>query len=228
VSAIFAHRGARRAAPENTEAAFQVAVELGADGIELDVRLTADGVAIIHHDPSLADGRNLHELSLRDLPHHVPSLLAALDACGSLIVNIELKNSQAESFYDRDFDVVRRVIDELDTRSDDAARWLVSSFDLATLNEFHRLRPEIPTAFLTAGEPESGLSTAIDGGHSAWNPWWQDVRVDLVETAHEHGVAVNAWTCNGPEDIERLIGWGVDGVITDVPDIALLVRDRVR
>ena len=54
---IFAHRGARLTAPENTEVAFQLAAELGADGIELDVRLTADGVAVIHHDPHLVDGR---------------------------------------------------------------------------------------------------------------------------------------------------------------------------
>jgi glycerophosphoryl diester phosphodiesterase len=228
VTAIFAHRGARLAAPENTEAAFQLAVEFGVDGIELDVRLTADGVAIIHHDPSLADGRNLHDLSLRDLPQRIPSLQSALDACGSVIVNIELKNSLTEPCYDPDFEVVHRVIDELDLRIDDVARWLVSSFDLATLDEFHRLRPEIPTAFLTAGEPESGLSRAIDGGHSAWHPWWQEITFELVAEAHDHGISVNAWTCNDPEDIERLIGWGIDGIITDVPDVGLLVRDQGR
>ena len=228
MTAIFAHRGARRAAPENTEIAFQLAVEMGADGIELDVRLTADGVAIIHHDPSLTDGRNLHNLSLRDLPERIPSLQTALDACGSVIVNIELKNSLTEPCYDPNFEVVHRVIDELDLRSDDVARWLVSSFDLATLDEFHRLRPEIPTAFLTSGDPEIGLSRAINGGHSAWHPWWQDVSIELVVEAQDHGLAVNAWTCNEPEDIERLIGWGIDGIITDVPDIGLLIRDQLR
>ena len=62
---IYAHRGARLAAPENTEVAFQLAGELGADGIELDVRLTADDVAVIHHDSHLADGREVHAVDLR-------------------------------------------------------------------------------------------------------------------------------------------------------------------
>ena len=228
MTAIFAHRGARRAAPENTEAAFQVAVEFGADGIELDVRMTADGVAIVHHDPFLADGRNLHELSLRDLPQHIPSLPAALDACGSLVVNIELKNSQSDPVYDAEFEVVHRVVDELDARSEDVARWLISSFDLATLDEFHRLRPEVPTAFLTSGAPEVGLTSTIDHGHIAWHPWWQDLTAELVDAAHQHGIAVNVWTCNDPGQIERLLEWGVDGLITDVPDVALSVRDRIR
>ena len=99
---IFAHRGARLAAPENTEVAFQLAGELGADGIELDVRVTADGVAVIHHDPRLADGREVHALDLRALPHSIPTLHAGLDACGSLTVNIELKNSRHDPAYDGD------------------------------------------------------------------------------------------------------------------------------
>ncbi|MGA1570783.1 MAG: glycerophosphodiester phosphodiesterase [Ilumatobacteraceae bacterium] len=224
--AIFAHRGARRVAPENTEAAFQMAVELGADGIELDVRLTADGSAVIHHDAALEDGRNLYELPLRDLPDSVPSLHAALDACGSVVVNIELKHSPNEPNYDDNFDVVQRVIDELDVRNDDPSRWLISSFDLATVNEFHCLRPEVPTAFLTAGDPTTGLALTIQHGHSAWHPWWEDLNDELVSMAHDHGIAVHAWTCNEPKQIASLLALGVDGVITDVPDIALAVRDQ--
>lgn len=227
--AIFAHRGARRSAPENTEEAFQLAVELGADGIELDVRLTVDRVAIVHHDPTLTDGRVISDIPFRELPHSIPSLQAALDACGgSVTVNVEIKNSPHEQSFDSEFEVVRRVVDELDIRADDGGRWLVSSFNLATLNEFHRLRPEIRSAFLTAGEPESGLETAIEHEHCVWHPWWQDVSADLVAAAHDHGITVNVWTCNEPEHIERMIGWGVDGIITDVPDVALSVRDQVR
>lgn len=226
VPAIFAHRGARRVAPENTEAAFQMAVELGADGIELDVRLTVDGVAVIHHDAALVDGSILCDLPFRDLPDSVPSLRAALDACGSVIVNIELKHSPNEPNYDTNFDIVQRVIDELDVRNDDPSRWLISSFDLATVNEFLRLRPEVPTAILTIGEPKTGLAHTIQHGHSAWHPWWEDLNDELVSMAHDHGVTVHAWTCNEPEQIASLLELGVDGVITDVPDIALAVRDQ--
>ena len=225
---IFAHRGARLTAPENTEVAFQLAGELGADGIELDVRLTADGVAVIHHDPHLVDGREVHALELRALPHSVPTLHAGLDACGSLTVNIELKNSRYDPAYDSDLAVVHQVIEELDTRADDPSRWLVSSFDLETLNEFHRLRPEIPTAFLTSRTPEPGLSLAVEHSHSAWHPRWEDLTPELLLAAHDLGIRVNVWTCNEPDDLERLINWGVDAVITDAPDVARSVRDRLR
>jgi glycerophosphoryl diester phosphodiesterase len=228
VTLIFAHRGARLAAPENTEVAFQLAGELGADGIELDVRLTADGVAVIHHDPHLADGREVHELDLRALPYSVPTLHAGLDACGSLTVNIELKNSRYDPAYDSDLAVVHRVIEELDTRAHDPSRWLVSSFDLETLNEFHRLRPEIPTGFLTSRKPEAGLSSAVEHAHSAWHPRWEDLTPELLLAAHDLGIRVNVWTCNEPDDLERLINWGVDAVITDAPDVARSVRDRLR
>ena len=163
---IYAHRGARLAAPENTEVAFQLAGELGADGIELDVRLTADDVAVIHHDSHLLMDERFTP-SIYALPHSIPTLHSGLDACGSLTVNIELKNSRYDPAYDSDLAVVHRVIEELDTRADDPSRWLVSSFDLETLNEFHRLRPEIPTAFLTSRTPEPGLSLAVEHSHSA-------------------------------------------------------------
>ncbi len=225
---IFAHRGARLTAPENTEVAFQLAGELGADGVELDVRLTADGAAVIHHDPHLADGREVHALDLCSLPHAIPTLNAGLDACGSLTVNIELKNSRHDPAYDRDLAVVHRVIEELDTRADEPSRWLVSSFDLATLNEFHRLRPEIPTAFLTSRKSEAGLSSVVEHAHSAWHPRWEHLTPEFLLAAHDLGIRVNVWTCNEPDDLERLISWGVDAVITDAPDIARSVRDRLR
>ena len=126
---IYAHRGARLAAPENTEVAFQLAGELGADGIELDVRLTADDVAVIHHDSHLADGREVHAVDLRALPHSIPTLHSGLDV-GSLTVNIELKNSRYDPAYDSDLAVVHRVIEELDTqqmiRADGLSQVLIS------------------------------------------------------------------------------------------------------
>src|SRR5690606_32215522 len=77
---IIAHRGASRAAPENTVAAFRRAVEMGADAIELDVRRTGDDRLVVHHDPSIADGRAIRELSAGELPGWVPEMSDALDA----------------------------------------------------------------------------------------------------------------------------------------------------
>ena len=78
---VFAHRGASQRAPENTVEAFRLAAELGADGVELDVRRSADGALVVHHDPHLPDGRLIAATAFADLPASVPTLAAALDAC---------------------------------------------------------------------------------------------------------------------------------------------------
>src|SRR5688500_15920991 len=116
MTAVWAHRGASRAERENTLAAFASAVAMGADGVELDVRRTRDGAMAVHHDAALADGRLLAELTVADLPADVPLLDAALDACGDLVVNVEIKNLPGEPDFDPDerlaTQVARFVADE--------------------------------------------------------------------------------------------------------------------
>ncbi len=97
---VFAHRGASHAYPENTLAAFAGAVAMGSDGVELDVRRTADHQLIIHHDPHLGDGRIIADTLAGDLPDSVASFDDALDACAGLIVNIEIKNDPREPDFD--------------------------------------------------------------------------------------------------------------------------------
>ena len=99
-TAVIAHRGASRAAPENTVEAFLTAARMGADAVELDVRRTADGVLVVHHDPRLADTRVIVATPYRDLPAHVPTLAAALDACAGMWVNVEIKNDAEEPDFD--------------------------------------------------------------------------------------------------------------------------------
>ena len=99
---VIAHRGASAAAPENTIEAFRLARELGADWVELDVRRTADGVVVVHHDAHLADGRMVGDLAVDDLPEHVPSLAEALEACEGMGVNIEIKNLPDDPDFDAD------------------------------------------------------------------------------------------------------------------------------
>ncbi|MFK5282341.1 glycerophosphodiester phosphodiesterase, partial [Lacticaseibacillus paracasei] len=89
-------RGASRAARENTIEAFRLAVDLGADGVELDVRPTADRVLVVHHDAHLADGRAIVATERAELPADVADLGPALDACRDLVVNLELKNDPSD------------------------------------------------------------------------------------------------------------------------------------
>lgn len=87
-----AHRGASKVELENTTLAFARALEMGADAVELDVRRCGSGELVVHHDPKLSDGRTIFSVDKRDLPTHIPTLAEALDACGSMWVNIEIKN----------------------------------------------------------------------------------------------------------------------------------------
>ena len=116
---VVAHRGASRAARENTLAAFDLASKLGADGIELDVRRTADGLMAVHHDAALADGRLICDTTAADLPDHVPLLADALDACGDLWVNIEIKNHPDDPDHDSREVLAAAVAHHLAQRGED-------------------------------------------------------------------------------------------------------------
>ena len=149
VTLVFAHRGASLAAPENTIEAFERAVAMGADGVELDVRRTRDDQLVVHHDARSSEGRPICETAAADLPAHVPDLAAALDACGDLIVNIEIKNDEGEPDFDpRDW-VATRLAAMLAPRPN-PGRWLISSFRLATVDRVARCLPGARTAWLNS------------------------------------------------------------------------------
>src|SRR5262245_10721810 len=132
VTVIIGHRGASAAERENTIPAFELASLMGADGIELDVRRTADDRLVVHHDPRLPDGRVIRETRAVELPAHVPTLDAALDAAHGMFVNIEIKNDPSEPDFDESDWVAHRVCSALVHRGG-GPRWLISSFRLPTV-----------------------------------------------------------------------------------------------
>lgn len=220
---IIAHRGASRAQRENTVEAFERAVELGAQGIELDVRRTKDGVAVVHHDPQFTDDHGnetvICEVEAAGLPPYLPTLNEALDACAGAVVNIEIKNLPHEADFDPQYQVCSLVLSELEVR--DVRGWVISSFDRGTLDRMRELAPQITTAWLAVEFDAADLDELVAIGHGGIHPWDQMLTQELVATAHEHGLFVNVWTCNDPERMKELAAWGVDGIVTDVPDIAL-------
>ena len=225
---IIAHRGASRAEPENTLAAFARAAAMGSDAVELDVRRTADGAMAVHHDAALADGRLICELRAADLPSHVPLLPDALDACAGMWVNIEIKNWFEDPDYDDSDRMAAAVADHLAARGEDD-RWLISSFTRHTIDASRALRPTVRTAWLVTvvGDDEidkvaRGLATA---GHTALHPYVHTLTRQGVEACHAHGLQVNTWTCDDPARMAELLDWGIDGICTNVPDVALGVRD---
>ncbi len=220
VPAIIAHRGASAAFPENTVEAFAGARALGADGVELDVRRSADGALVVHHDFTLPDGRLLVETATADLPAHLPSLGVALDACAGMTVNVEIKNWPADPDFDPSETVTDGVVALLAEHPVRSAV-LVSSFHLPTIDRVRHLDAELATAFLFAHmDPATALDLAVDHGHRVLHPWDGRVSEGLVAAAHDRAVAVNTWTVDDPARMVELARWGVDGVVTNVPDVA--------
>lgn len=222
---VIAHRGASRAEPENTIAAFTRAVEMGADCVELDVRRTADDHLIVHHDPHLADGRIIRETPRAELPGAIPDLAASLDACAGIAVNIEIKNEHGEPDFDPSDWVLEQVAQELERRAD-PTRWLVSSFRPDTVAVCRDRLPSVRSAVLTYAADPATVSAVAAAGHQAIHPYVPRVDEASVRHAHSLGLAVNVWTCDDPDRMRELMAWGVDGICTNVPDVALDVRRR--
>jgi glycerophosphoryl diester phosphodiesterase len=227
VVAVFAHRGASARYPENTLVAFAEAARLGADGVELDVRRSADGAVVVHHDPALPGGRPISQLTVADLPETVPLLAAALDACGDLVVNIELKDLPLEQSYDPGHPLAGLVVAALADRTERPAV-MISSFDLGAIDAVRALAPSVETAWLTpaAFDQPAALETAAAHGHRGLSPQHQAITETLVEAAHGLGLRITAWTVDEPERMRRLAAMGVDAIITNLPDVAVaLLRE---
>ena len=215
---IVGHRGASATHPENTIEAFVAALEAGADGVELDVRRTADDVLVVHHDASLGDGRLLRRTPADELPAGVPTLAEALEACAGFWVNIEIKNLPSDPDYDAEHGISLAVA-ALVGAYGVGERVRVSSFEMAALDRLRSVDPTISTGWLvfTGGAPSQFVDRAAAHGHDAIHP--HDLLVDrsFLRYADRSGLAVAVWTVDEPARIRQLAEWGVDAIITNDP-----------
>lgn len=168
---------------------------------------------VIFHNPLPTDQGELDAL---------PGFDDVLDACGDrMLINVEIKNADNEGGHDPTMAMVAPIVDVMRRRGAAwADRWLFSSFDLDTMNHCRLVAPEIPTAYLVYGATDEAIAAAVANGHRAIHPWDGELVTDQVEASHAAGLAVNVWTCNEPARIRELAAMGVDGVCTDVPDVA--------
>jgi glycerophosphoryl diester phosphodiesterase len=219
---ILAHRGAHEpetaGVGENTLAAF---TDIRVDGVELDVRTSADGVLVVHHDPVVADGRAIARTASADLPAAVPTFAAALTTLrGVALINVEIKNNPLEPGFDAQHGMIGPIARAV-------AGWpvLVSSFNLATLDAFHAAAPEVRTGWLTGPgyDQLAAVADAAARGHAALNPYEGSVTAELVGAAHAAGLAIVAWTVNDAGRLRVLQDLGVDVVVTDRPGLAASV-----
>jgi len=228
---VLAHRGIPGPWRENTLAAFRAALEAGADGFELDVRRSADGVPVVHHDAKLDDGTPVGELEAAALPGWMPTLEQALAACAGAVVDVEIKNSPGEPCHDPAEQLAGQVA-QLVAESLAAGRGpgaaLVSCFWPATLQAVRRERPEVATGLLLfpALDTASALEQAGECGARVLLPFRSRLEADLLDGAHRRGMAVVAWGADDEEDLRAAARAGVDGVVTDCVGRALEVLGR--
>jgi glycerophosphoryl diester phosphodiesterase len=231
---VLAHRGgACLRAPENTVEAFQVARDLGADGVEIDVRRTRDGVLVLSHDPVI-DGFGLlveHSFELlRAAVPRIPTLEEAFDALAGMIVNVEVKCFPTEPDADPERLVVRGVAEMVERRNL-YEQVIVSSFELAAVDTARALDARIATAWLTS---RLATTTTIPIAAARGHAWLHPDRATMmaasadgpavnaaVREAAAHGIRLDVWTVDEPDDIAALASAGVDAIITNVPDLAL-------
>jgi glycerophosphoryl diester phosphodiesterase len=234
---VLGHRGASHARPENTLAAFAKAREFGADGVELDARRTADARLVVHHDPHVVGFGVIKEFdfaALRAARPDVPTLDEALGACAGMIVNVEIKCLPWEPDADTpDHDVVHAVVDLLRAQTSVAlSDIIVSSFDLGAVDACRAFAGDITTGWLTSGQELAvAAKVAAEHGHAWLNPDRAAAlraSPDDIAGAQKQGVRVNVWTVDEREDIARLAAAGVDGIITNDPDVALEVLQGPR
>lgn len=277
------HRGARGLAPENTLPAFEHALRLGVDTLELDIGVAADGTVVVAHDPYLnpvitrdASGQWLagdkgpliHSLTLAQLQTYelgrikpgtpyaqtfshqqpqdgtrMPTLAALFErvkALGADAVrfNIETKIHPARPADTANPEVMVRALLNTVRAAGMTRRVTIQSFDWRTLQIVQGFEPDIPTAYLTVQTPDNdntrdgtwtaGFRLADHGGSvpamvkaaggAIWSPHAGALTQALVKEAQALGLKVIPWTVNAPADMRRLIGWGVDGLISDYPD----------
>jgi glycerophosphoryl diester phosphodiesterase len=204
-----------RLARENTLPSFELAMEAGADGLELDVHATADGVVVVHHDPDLASGHRIDSLTLAELRRHeaapgvpIPTLeeLCSL-VQGRVTLFVELKGADTE----------RAVLDVLAGYDGPVA---LHSFDHAMIRRAARLTTEIRLGILFDEAPAAvARSMAETGALDVW-PHWRLVTEELVAEVHEAGGRVIPWTVNDAARAQALASMGVDGLCGD--DVRLL------
>jgi glycerophosphoryl diester phosphodiesterase len=219
-----AHRGASVDRPENTLAAFELALEQGADMIETDLHLLRDGAVALYHDDELA-GRAVGIYSLAELRAQLPqapTLEATLDSLGSRIDwNLEIKAPRSGP-YDG---LEARVLDEVRRRGI-LGRTLFSSFSDAVLRRLRELEPKARLGTLVSARFPDGILARA--GSVAAEAVHLDLRLaseERVREAHRAGYQVNVWTVDSVEDQKRLIAYGVDGIFTNLP---ARLRDLLR
>jgi glycerophosphoryl diester phosphodiesterase len=218
------HRGAAGYEPENTLASFQKAIDMGADGIELDVHLSNDGQIMVIHDETIDRTTNgkgvVRKLSLQELKsfrtekgQEIPTLIEVFEMVNQrCLINIELKgNATAQPVVAL---IERYVLDKNWKYTD----FLISSFDWIALKEVRLLNPKIRIGVLTPTDLDLALAFSTFIKAETIHPYFHLLTNENTRQMQKEGFQVLAWTVNEPDDIQQIQSFEVNGIISDFPD----------
>lgn len=206
------HRGAKGYVAENTLASFQKALELGCDGIELDVHLSSDKKIIVIHDETIdrtTSGKGfVTDLSSLELKNFgIPTLEEIIDLVnGKCFINIEIKDANATN-------EVIKILEKFDLNL-----FQISSFNWAVLEEISKLNSKIYLGVLTEDDLENALIFAKRIKAKSINPYYKLLNLEKVTLLQENGFEVFPWTVNESSEIEKMKSYNVNGIISDFPD----------
>jgi len=219
------HRGAKGYEPENTLVSFKKALQMGADGIELDVHLSVDGHLIVIHDETVDRTTNgkgvVNQLTLQELKafrindtYEIPTLEEVLDLVNQkCFVNIELKNQDTAE------KVVQIIEHYISVKNWNHAHFLVSSFDWNALQQVRFLNDGIRIGVLTETDLDLAISFARFMKAEALHPDFQLLTNEYTTKIQEKGILVFPWTVNETDDIQKIKSFKVNGIITDFLDM---------
>lgn len=234
---IFAHRGSSAYAPENTLASFELAVRQNAHAIELDAKLSSDGNVVVIHDASVnrtTDGEGrVAELSLASLKsldagckydksfcgERIPTLDEVFESIGKrTFINVELTNYATPK--DQLPEKVAQIVESHGIQD----RVLFSSFNPFNLRRIHKILPNVPIGLLALPRIAGAWARTFLGSwvhYNALHPEVRDTNQKLVFRLQKKGCRVHTYTVNHPEDMEKFFKWGVNGIFTDDPPLAI-------
>lgn len=235
---VYGHRGASAYAPENTLISFQKAIEMKADGVELDIQLSKDGEIVVIHDETIDRTSNGHgyvkDLTLKELKSYnynrthpeyefaaIPTMREVFELIKptDLIINIELKTGIF--FYPSIEEKILALTAEFGMED----RVIYSSFNHYSMKKLHALKPDAKVAFLYEDGPIGIAEYAKKHEMNAIHPALYNLQfVEEMRKAKELGLAINVWTVNEPEYVLMCQKMQVDGIITNKPD---LVRELI-
>lgn len=237
---VFAHRGASAHAPENTLAAFELALAQNADAIELDVKLSADGQVVVIHDQTVDRTTGSHgrvkDLSLAELKsldagsffsekfkgEKIPTLAEVFETVGKrTYVNVELTNYSTPR--DQLVETVCMLVKKFGLQN----RVMFSSFFGSNLSKARSYLPEVPRGLLAFNGLLGAWARSFGfafGKYQALHPYLKDVTPQQIQRVHRLSRRVHVWTVNAADDMRRLFHWGADAIFTDDPQLAAQVR----